>query len=1203
MNGWGGEGGIDPERVAELLVTPAQPGPGRRGSGYRVSASTVLTAAHVVRDAARVQVRFNADRPGEWLAEASVDWLDSGVDAAVVTFPDRPQDEGPMAPVRFGRVAERDAVLACSAMGFPRFKLRDDAAQPQEDGQPSRYRDSAHAVGTIAVLSNRREGTLEVSVAPPERDPDPDRSPWEGMSGAAVWSSGRIIGLVAEHHRADGLGRLAASRVDRWYERLLPDQLGQLRRLLPGLPASPADLGVVGPGAPGDRVQAGYAAQVRDIAPDELRGRDEELAELVQFCAGEDRYQWWHARAWAGKSALAAWFVLHPPAGVTAVSFFVTGRLPGQADSSAFTEAMIDQLAALTGETVAVTTTPAGRDRERRRLLELAAQRASEHQQRLVLVVDGLDEDEGAGAGSRVPSIASLLPRHPPDAVRILVTSRPHPGTPGDVPADHPLRHCRQRELAPSSFAQDVKIEAERELREQLHGEPLEADLIGFITASGGGLTARDLGELTQQPRWAVTGKLDSVFGRSLQAWTQQDGPPGDEGDRVYLFGHEALRAIAEHELADDLGPYQRGIDAWADSYCAQHWPDNTPHYLLQPYAHRLGTSETLDRLLSFAVDTARHGRLLTETYSDVAALAEISAARGLVLARPSPDLAALGRLAVAQDRLAIRNRAVPAALPALWMRLGHRRRAEAVARSIPDLPLRARALAAVARELAAVDRERALSLFADAEQAGRSIPAPDDRAGALAAVARELAAVDPQRALGLFADAEQAGRSIPAPDDRAGALAAVARELAAVDPERARRLFADAEQATTSLVGYIKFETPMLLAVVQALAVAGKWDRAEQAARTISDSPLKQAAALAVVARELAALDRERAVALAAEAERTVGLLPSFTGLQAQALLPVAETLAVLKEWDRAEQVARTIASPADQAEALAVVGRELAAVNRERALALAADAQQIARTTLEYVNQDELLYNIVVGLAGAGLWDAADQTARLISHPAPRTWALQALAEGLASAGQWDRAEQTARLLADPEVRAQRATSLARLAKELAAADRERALALFADAEQDARDSPYGADRAAALTVVATELAAVDRERARTLADDAQQMARTISDTAEQAQVLHTTVEGLAAAGHWDHAERTARTIPDPGGRAQALGLLARELAAAGRGPDAAGERLEAEAHRLLAELLAGQYWPAALQPLGLLQPLALVAIRDMLCAPAPD
>ena len=31
------------------------------------------------------------------------------------------------------------------------------------------------------------------------------------------------------------------------------------------------------------------------------------------------------------------------------------------------------------------------------------------------------------------PSIAALLPRNPHDAVRILVTSRPHPGIPDDV--------------------------------------------------------------------------------------------------------------------------------------------------------------------------------------------------------------------------------------------------------------------------------------------------------------------------------------------------------------------------------------------------------------------------------------------------------------------------------------------------------------------------------------------------------------------------------------------------------------------------------------------------------------------------------------------------------------------------------------------------------------------------------------------------
>ncbi|HEX3213471.1 MAG TPA: trypsin-like peptidase domain-containing protein, partial [Actinomycetota bacterium] len=178
MTGRGdGAAGIDPERVAEVLVELDGHGPGRRGSGYRISAEAVLTAAHVVRDADAVRVRFDADRSGEWVAEGRVAWSDPGVDVAVVTITPRPEDSGRVEPVGFGRVAERDAVLECSAMGFPLFKLRDDPA-PAGGGPPSRYRDSVHAVGTIAVLSNRREGTLEVSVAAPERDPDPNLSPW-----------------------------------------------------------------------------------------------------------------------------------------------------------------------------------------------------------------------------------------------------------------------------------------------------------------------------------------------------------------------------------------------------------------------------------------------------------------------------------------------------------------------------------------------------------------------------------------------------------------------------------------------------------------------------------------------------------------------------------------------------------------------------------------------------------------------------------------------------------------------------------------------------------------------------------------------------------------------------------------------------------------------------------------------------------------
>jgi hypothetical protein len=39
---------------------------------------------------------------------------------------------------------------------------------------------------------------------------------------------------------------------------------------------------------------------------------------------------WWQAQAWAGKSALLSTFVLHPPAGVRVVAFFITARGDGR---------------------------------------------------------------------------------------------------------------------------------------------------------------------------------------------------------------------------------------------------------------------------------------------------------------------------------------------------------------------------------------------------------------------------------------------------------------------------------------------------------------------------------------------------------------------------------------------------------------------------------------------------------------------------------------------------------------------------------------------------------------------------------------------------------------------------------------------------------------------------------------------------------
>ncbi|MET9972933.1 trypsin-like peptidase domain-containing protein, partial [Streptomyces sp. NPDC006356] len=225
--------GLDPGRVAEVIVTRADGGPGRRASGYLVGDRWVLTAAHAVSatDTGTVTVRLNADLPTQWSAPARIPLLAEAADVALLEVTGL-TPHGPVTPPRYGPVPDSDLVLRCSAMGFPRFKLRDGSPRqhPQSEAARGRYRDSCHATGTVSVLSNRREGTLEFVVAPPDPDPDPARSPWEGMSGAAVWHTGALIGLVRAHHRSDGPGRLAVGRVDQWFDLLTVEELELLRR-------------------------------------------------------------------------------------------------------------------------------------------------------------------------------------------------------------------------------------------------------------------------------------------------------------------------------------------------------------------------------------------------------------------------------------------------------------------------------------------------------------------------------------------------------------------------------------------------------------------------------------------------------------------------------------------------------------------------------------------------------------------------------------------------------------------------------------------------------------------------------------------------------------------------------------------------------------------------------------------------------------
>ncbi|WP_062349351.1 S1 family peptidase [Herbidospora yilanensis] len=657
--------GLTASRAAEIIVTLPD-GTGRRGSGYRIGTTAILTAAHVTREAATIRVRCEADTPAEWTVGATVLAVHEPLDLAVLAI-----DRSDAVPgVSYGSVGgtwgDVAAVVACEGLGFPRFKLREDEA--------SSYRDLAHFTGSVPILSNRRSGTLEIRVDVPP--PDAERSPWEGMSGAPVFSAGRLIAVITDHHPAEGPGRLEATRLDSLYGTDSDD----LRAAL-GLPGSRTALTSVLSSSPITDAMEVHWAEVRSIAPRELLERSEELTALLEFCSGREPYQWWQAGPWSGKTALASTFALQEPSGLRVASFFVTARLAGQSDAAAYTAAMSMQLAEIAERSVPAVGNPLPF------LAEKAAARCAERGQRLLMIIDGLDEDSGTK-----PSIARLLPPRPPDNLRVLVLSRPHPGIPGDVPSDHPLRSCRVHHLAPSPFARDLEVAAREELKDMLQGDDTGYDIAGLITASVGGLTATDLAELTGVRPSEIGWRIESAFGRSL-------GSRSHRGQaEVYLFAHETLRRVAERTLAADLPSFRARLHRWADRYRDAGWPDDTPAYLFAPYGRLVAASGDRDRLLGLATDRARHERMLALTRTDHESLAEVAAAKQALSDESS--LVPHAVLSVEWSRLTERGARVPGELSAVWVGLGELSRAARMAEYLSgrDLARYGRALVAAGR-------------------------------------------------------------------------------------------------------------------------------------------------------------------------------------------------------------------------------------------------------------------------------------------------------------------------------------------------------------------------------------------------------------------------------------------------------------------------------------------------------------------------
>jgi hypothetical protein len=99
--------------------------------------------------------------------------------------------------------------------------------------------------------------------------------------------------------------------------------------------------------------------------------------------------------------------------------------LAEQNDRIAFTDVVAEQLAELLAEP-APEVTPATRDLIFHHLLDRAAEICASGDERLVLLVDGLDEDRGAVAAPNSNSNTALLPSPVSPGLRVIVSGRRH---------------------------------------------------------------------------------------------------------------------------------------------------------------------------------------------------------------------------------------------------------------------------------------------------------------------------------------------------------------------------------------------------------------------------------------------------------------------------------------------------------------------------------------------------------------------------------------------------------------------------------------------------------------------------------------------------------------------------------------------------------------------------------------------------------
>jgi hypothetical protein len=820
-----------PDRTVEVLVEDGEAG---YGTGFRISDQLVLTCRHVLRNPGRTEVRVFSGGTSSTLTAERV-WVSAGteVDLALLRIPSGQAPAvpavplGELDPAGIGRVRFQ-------AWGFPKSHMR--------DGPAGSVRDRDQIEGEIPLGANPKTGILDLY-----RTDTPGRAGdrYKGASGGPVFVDDRLVGVL---RWSDVDGPLMATRVSvaagAPFARLADEYTEpetsreEFRRLIreAGVALPPVTVGSFLQHSRYGATTAAIYARCPEPA-----AREHELAVLHEFTSGDEPYLWLAGQPYAGKTTLAAAVAANPPPGVMAIAFFVS-RADGTRLAD-FRWAIADQLAILAEEDGSRFAQPTGYDINF--LWQRAAERVAARGDRLLLVVDGLDEDDHQKRNEN--SIASQLPEHCPARSQVLVTSRLAPSIAFDVAETHPIRHCRRESLEPNEFSRASQTMVLRDLHEHLR-DPDRRDVLALLAAAGGHLAAEDLADLRSAGLFDTRDLLESLLGRILE--------PRDElRQRRYAFAHDLIgTTISEHPDIGVQDRYRDVIHGWAQRYATAGWPDDTPGYLLDWYPRMLLDTGDTDRLLALS-GPRRYRVQRLRTGGNRLAVREIGDTVRLLCA-VRPELPRLVTLALWKDHLGRAARNLSSDLPPAWARAGLLREAEDLARQIPEHEQRIPALIMVARVVAeSGDQRRAGRLLGEAERSTQRAPTAWQRHRGLAKLVSATTAMgDRGQAEHLLADLLGHAREVGARDQREQRemLRDVAHIAAMND------FYAHAEEAALVIKGIHPIGSEAMAWIALHAAAAHRFDVAESLAAGIPDSRIRALSLVAALSETARAGDAD---------------------------------------------------------------------------------------------------------------------------------------------------------------------------------------------------------------------------------------------------------------------------------------------------------------------------------------------------------